>query len=187
MMNKPYLPWSRWLKTSGYGTDNRWCNTSFTVFTLMSVVIMLCAGWLEPVGLFSSSLRKVNIISFFITYLWSAASRQLVIFWPPAFWLPEHHTWSSHPWWLPCVTTSRSCANNDQQYGSPLGWYVDLCSLVPSFSNEPVCPSCCRDDCISFKVGLFMNKLTLNDDKPLAVRPFWWLFGSTNWLNLVFI
>ena len=21
MMNKPYLPWSRWLKTSGYGTD----------------------------------------------------------------------------------------------------------------------------------------------------------------------
>ena len=22
---------------------------------------------------------------------------------------------------------------------------------------------------------------TLEDDKPLAVRPFWWTFGSTNW------
>ena len=170
MMNKPYLPWSRWLKTSGYGTDNRLCNTSFTVYTLVSVVTTyVVCRLLKPVGLFSSSLKKVNILSL---NFGQQPHSQLVNFWPPAFWLPEHHTWSSHPWWLPCVTTSRSCANNDHQHGSPLGWYVDLCSLVPSFSNEPVCPSCCRDDCISFKVGLFMNKLTLNDDKPLAVRPF---------------
>ena len=61
MMNKPYLPWSRWLKTSGYGTDDS-CNGEHFIHCLytMSGEMMLCAGWLEPVGLFSS-LKKVNI------------------------------------------------------------------------------------------------------------------------------
>ena len=63
---------------------------------------------------------------------------QLVIFWPPAFWLQEHHTWSSHPWWLPCVTTSRSCANN-VNCDIFLGRFAEcVCDFCPFFSIAPV-------------------------------------------------
>ena len=93
---------------------------------------------------------------------------QLVIFWPPAFWLQEHHTWSSHPWWLPCVTTSRSCANNvncDIFLGRFAECGFDFCP----FSALHQCLSSQRDGCLYIfdKVCLFTPLL---NDSP----PEWW-------------
>ena len=104
-----------------------------------------------------------------------------LVTWSPAFWLPEHYTWSSHPWWLQCVTTSRSCANNTN-YEICLELIYMQCWWNSCFSIDLVELSQVTSVFISLtRLVSSLNTWILNDDKPLAVRHFWWLFGSTNW------
>ena len=162
MMNKPYLPWSRWLKTSGYGTDDS-CNGEHFIHCLytMSGEMMLCAGWLEPVGLFSS-LKKVNIF----LNLWSAASQSVGHFLATCILAARapYMELSSLviAWWAHPQTVRQQGQATWRSSGMIGGRGV----ISAFFQHEPVCPSCCRDDCIciSLKVGLFINKLT----------PEWW-------------
>ena len=122
------------------GLKKRQLNTFSLDYYLPFVLMMLCGRLTESWGIFYSHMIKVDVY-FLHLFLVSSLTDRWLLFWPPAFWLPEHHTWSSHPWWMPCVITSRSRANIDVNYDFPLLDDLLTVLIILPFQHGTILPS----------------------------------------------
>ena len=138
-------------------------NTSFTAYT--PCLVKWCCVQVDWNRLdYSHHWRRW--ISFLITYLWSAASQSVGHFLATCI-LAARAPYMELSSLVIALCDHQQKLRQQCQSTWLSSWMICWLVFISAFfQHEPVCPSCCRDDCIciSLKVGLFINKLT----------PEWW-------------